>query len=56
MLTTVLNLLVLLRFGGFRYAHGAGRDNLGPLLISMAIIGVLIWALSQFSRHAAEKN
>jgi hypothetical protein len=45
MLTTALNKLVLVRIEGLQFAHGAGRDYLGPLLIGLAIVGALIWAL-----------
>ncbi len=50
MLTTALNTLVLMRVDGLRFAHGAGRDNLGPLLIVLAMIGVAIWTLSRFTQ------
>jgi hypothetical protein len=53
MLTTALNTLVLMRIGGFRLAHGGGWDGFGPLFIGLAIIGVLIGALSRLSGRAA---
>jgi hypothetical protein len=46
MLTTALNTLVLLRLIGLRLAHEAGWDSFGPLLVMLAIIGVLIGLLS----------
>jgi hypothetical protein len=51
MLTTVLNTLVLIRIGGLRLVHGGGWDGFGPLLIGLAIIGVLIDALSRFGQQ-----
>ncbi len=51
MLTTALNRLVLMRSDGLRLAHGAGREGLVPLLIGMAFLGVIIWALSRFTRN-----
>jgi hypothetical protein len=51
MLTTVLNTLVLIRIGGLRLVHGRGWDGFGPLLIGLAIIGVLIDALSRFGQQ-----
>lgn len=53
MLTTALNILVLVRAEGFKFAHGAGRDNLGPLLIGLAMIGIVIWALARLTRSQA---
>jgi hypothetical protein len=47
MLTTVLNTLVLIRIGGLRLVPDGGWDGFGPLLIGLAIIGVLIDALSR---------
>jgi hypothetical protein len=51
MLTTALNRLVLIRSDGLRLTHGAGRQDLGPLLIGLALLGVIIWALSRFTRN-----
>jgi hypothetical protein len=51
MLTTALNRLVLMRNDGLRLVHWAGREGLGPVLIGMAFVGVIIWALSRFSRN-----
>ena len=51
MLTTALNRLVLMRNDGLRLAHSAGREGFGPLLIGMAFLGVIIWALSRFGRN-----
>jgi len=56
MLTRALNSLVLLRIGGFRLAHGGGRDGFVPLLIGLAIIGIAIWALSRSSQQAPAKD
>jgi hypothetical protein len=50
--TTALNTLVLIRIDGLQFAHGAGRDNLGPLLIGLAVVGGLIWALTRVTRTA----
>ncbi|HEV2485547.1 MAG TPA: hypothetical protein VGT08_08440 [Terracidiphilus sp.] len=51
MLTTALNALVLIRIGGLRLTHGGGWDGFGPLLVGLAIIGVLIEALSRFDQR-----
>jgi hypothetical protein len=53
MLTTALNTLVLVRIEGLQFAHGAGRDYLGPLLIGLAIVSALIWALSRSHQIAS---
>jgi hypothetical protein len=50
MLTIALNTLILLRIFGLRLAHEAGWDGFGPLMIGLAILGVLIWALSRPSQ------
>jgi hypothetical protein len=55
MLTIALNSLVLVRIGGLRLAHGGG-GGFGPLLVGLAIVGVLIWALSRSSQRAAAKD
>jgi hypothetical protein len=51
MLTSALNTLVLIRIGGLRLVHGGGLDGFGPLLVGLAIIGVLIDALSRFGQQ-----
>jgi hypothetical protein len=51
MLTTALNALVLIRIGGLRLVHGGGWDGFCPLLVGLAIIGVLIEALSRFGQQ-----
>jgi hypothetical protein len=56
MLTTVLNTLVLLRIVGLRLAHEAGWDGFGPLIIGLAIVGVLIGALSRARQNALAGN
>jgi uncharacterized membrane protein len=56
MLTTALNTLVLIRIGGFRLAHGGGWDGFGPLFIGLAVICVLIGALSRLSGRASAEN
>jgi hypothetical protein len=47
MLTTVTNALAMVRFGGFRVAHGGGRDGFALLLIGLAAIGGAIWAVTR---------
>ncbi len=47
MLTTALNALIFLRIAGLRLAHEAGWDGFGPLIIGLAILGVLLGALSR---------
>jgi hypothetical protein len=56
MLTTALNTLVLLRMGGLRLAHEAGWDGFGPLIFGLAILGPLIWALSQAHQSALARS
>jgi hypothetical protein len=56
MLTTGLNALVLVRFGGFRLAHGGGRDGFAWLLMGLAAIGVAIWAVTRADRNEPAKN
>lgn len=51
MLTTALNTLVLLRVVGLRLAHEAGWDSFGPLIVMLAMIGVLIGVLSWASQR-----
>lgn len=53
MLTTALNTLVLVRISGLRLAHGGGWDGFGPLMIGLAVVGVLIGVLSRPSRRLA---
>jgi hypothetical protein len=55
MLTTGLNALALVRFGGFRLAHG-GRDGFAWLLMGLAAIGVAIWAVTRADRNEPAKN
>jgi hypothetical protein len=47
MLTTALNTLVSLRTAGYRLMHLLGLEGVGPLLAGLALIGVIIWALSR---------
>jgi hypothetical protein len=47
MLTTGLNALALVRFGGLRLAHSGGRDGLAWLLMGLAAIGVAVWAVAR---------
>jgi hypothetical protein len=51
MLTTALNTLVLIRIHGLRLAQSGGWDGFGPLMIGVAVIGVLIWVLTKPSRR-----
>jgi hypothetical protein len=46
LLSSVLNILIFLRIAGLRLAHEAGWDGFGPLIIGLAIVGVLIGLLS----------
>ena len=55
-LTTVLNTLVLFRIVGLRLAHEAGWDGFGPLIIGLAVIGVLIGALSRAHESAPSRS
>lgn len=55
MLTTALNTLVLLRVSGLRLAHEAGWDGFGPLIAGLAIVSVLIWALSRTGECTAAR-
>ena len=48
MLTTALNVLVSVRTAGDKLMYHAGPDGLGPLLVGLALLGVIIWALSRF--------
>ena len=56
MLTRALNSLVLLRIGGFRLAHGGGRDGFVPLLIGLAIIGIADLGALAFEPAGAGKG
>jgi hypothetical protein len=56
MLTTGLNALALVRFGGLRLAHGGGRDGFAWLLMGLAAIGVATWAVTRADRNEAAKN
>jgi hypothetical protein len=56
MLTTALNTLVFMRIGGLRLAHEGGWDGFGPLIIGLAMIGILIWVLSRSSQGTSAKN
>lgn len=56
MLTAGLNSLALVRFGGFRLAHGGGAGGFAWLLIGLAAIAIGIWAFSRTSESAPAKN
>jgi hypothetical protein len=56
MLTTGLNALALVRFGGFRLFHGGGGGGFGALLIGLAVVGVVVWAFSRSGRSETAKN
>jgi hypothetical protein len=47
MLTTALNTLVPLRIVALRLAHEAGWDGFGPLIIGLAVLGLVIGVLSR---------
>jgi hypothetical protein len=49
-LTAVLNTLIFLRIIALRLAHEAGWDGFGPLVIGLAMLGLLIGVLSR-SNH-----
>ena len=55
MVHPVLNTLIFLRIAGLRLAHEAGWDGFGPLIIGLAIVGLLIGALSRTRQLAAER-
>ena len=52
MLTTAFNALVSVRLVGFRLAHHVGPDGFGPLIVGLALIGVIIWALSRLIQNS----
>ena len=56
MLTSVLNTLILLRIVGLRLAHEAGWDGFGPLIIGLAVIGLLVGVLSRSSQLESARN
>src|SRR5580658_1378504 len=56
MLTTGLNALALVRFGGFRLAHGGGRDGFAWLVMGLAAIGVAVWAVARADRNQPAKS
>jgi hypothetical protein len=49
-LTAVLNTLIFLRIIALHLAHEAGWDSFGPLIIGLAVLGLLIGALSRSSQ------
>jgi cbb3-type cytochrome oxidase subunit 3 len=55
MLTAGMNALAMMRFGGFRIAHGGG-DALGLLVMGVAVLGILVWALSRSEHNQSTKN
>jgi hypothetical protein len=54
MLTAGMNTLATARFG-FRFGHGAG-EAFGLLVISIAVLGILVWALSRSGRNESARN
>jgi hypothetical protein len=54
-LPTALKTLVLLRVSGLRLAHEAGWDGFGPLILALAVVGVLIGVLSRAGQLAPER-
>lgn len=56
MLTMGLDALAFVRLGGFRLAHGGGRDGFAWLLMGLAAIGVAIWAVARGDRNEPAKN
>ena len=55
MLTAGLNALALMRFGGFRLAHGGG-NGFAWLVIGLVAIGVAVWAVSRPEKSETVKN
>ena len=55
-LTTGLNALALVRFGGLRPIHSGGRDGFGLLLIALVAIGGAIWVVSRPERSDQAKS
>jgi hypothetical protein len=56
MLTAGLNALALVRFGGFRLIHGGGGGGFAELLIGLAVIGVVVWAIARPGQSETIKN
>jgi hypothetical protein len=56
MFTTGLNALALARFGGFRLVHGGGGGDFAWLLIGLAAIGAVVWAVSRSGRSEPAKD
>lgn len=54
MLTTALNTLILIRLLGLRLVQEPGWDGFGPLLIVLAVVGLLIGLLSWVSQSAPQ--
>jgi cbb3-type cytochrome oxidase subunit 3 len=54
MLTAGMNTLAMARFG-FRIAHGGG-EAFGLLVMTIAALGILVWALSRSGRNESARN
>jgi hypothetical protein len=46
----------MLRFGGFRLAHGSGHDGFAWLSMGLIAIGVGVWAVSRSRPSEAAKG
>lgn len=54
--TAGLNALAWMRVGAFRMMHSGARDGFGFLLIGLAAIGVVIWAVARSEGKATAKS
>jgi cbb3-type cytochrome oxidase subunit 3 len=54
MLTAGMNAFAMARFG-FRIVHGGG-DAFGLLVMGVAAVGILVWALSHSGHNQSAKN
>ena len=54
--TAGLNALAWMRLGAFRMMHSGARDGFGFLLIGLAAIGVVIWAVARSEGKATAKS
>lgn len=53
MLGTGLNALALTRFGGFHIFHGGRGGGFIWLILVIAVVGLIVWALTRAGRRAA---
>ena len=58
MLTTGMNALALLRFGGFHAFHGGGRGGAGFIwaILAIAVAGLIVWALARAGRDKSANS